>query len=124
MFERVLIELRDGAKRTHWIWFVFPQMRGLGHSAMAVRYGISGIAEGAAYLAHPILGPRLMQVAQIVLDLNDRTVEQIFPHPDNLKFHSSMTLFAVIAARGNVSEEVLDRYFDGRRDEATAKFLH
>ena len=124
VFNRVVAELRAGAKSTHWMWFVFPQMRALGHSAMAVRYGISGVAEAAAYLAHSLLGPRLAQCTQIILDLQGRTASQIFPHPDELKFHSSMTLFGTIAPKGSVSEHALASYFDGVRDEETAKLLH
>jgi len=120
VMDRVFAELRAGQKRSHWMWFVFPQIRGLGASEMAMRYAISGREEGRAYLDHPVLGPRLEECAGIVVGLEGRTIEEIFGYPDDLKFHSSMTLFAEAA---NPSEWVfgkaLMKYFGGKTDEAT-----
>src|SRR5246127_3960586 len=94
MMERVYAELRAGQKRSHWMWFVFPQIRGLGSSPMAMRYAISGMEEARAYLGHVVLGPRLRECSRIVVELQGRTVGEIFGYPDDLKFHSCMTLFA------------------------------
>ena len=124
VFDRVVAELRAGEKATHWMWFVFPQLRGLGHSAMAMRYGIAGTAEGTAYLAHPILGARLEEVTQLVLDVHEKRIEQVFPHPDDLKFYSCMTLFAGIAPAGSVFEQALGRFYGGVGDPATLARLH
>src|SRR5258707_13715651 len=93
-YDIVLAELRAGAKRSHWIWFVFPQLRGLGHSATAVRYGISSLDEARAYLAHPVLGSRLRECARLVARIDGRSTDDIFGWPANLKVRSSMTLFA------------------------------
>src|SRR5271163_4329683 len=97
VYERVCAELRAGRKQTHWMWFVFPQIRGLGSSSMAVRFGISSLAEAQAYLAHAVLGPRLRECAGIVCGVEGKSVGEIFGSPDDLKFHSSMTLFAKAA---------------------------
>src|SRR6476661_234910 len=94
VFDRVCEELRAGEKRTHWMWFVFPQLAGLGSSATAQRYAIASRAEAEAYLAHPILGPRLLALTRIVNALEGRSVHAIFGSPDDMKFHSAMTLFA------------------------------
>src|SRR5271170_6519896 len=100
VYGQVCAELRTGQKRTHWMWFVFPQIRGLGSSEMALRYAISGLEEARAYLEHPILGPRLRECAGIVVGVEGKKVEEIFGYPDDLKFHSSMTLFAKASAIG------------------------
>src|SRR5690242_19627288 len=94
IFEEACAELRKGCKESHWMWFVFPQLRGLGHSSMADRYAIASREEAAAYLAHPILGPRLRECTRLVNQVEGRSIEQIFGYPDDLKFRSSMTLFA------------------------------
>jgi len=94
VYERVLAELRGGRKVTHWMWFVFPQMKGLGHSAMAERYGIASQAEASAYLKHPVLGPRLGECTRLVNEIEGKSIDEIFGYPDDLKFRSSMTLFA------------------------------
>ena len=127
VYEQACAELRAGRKRSHWMWFVFPQIRGLGSSEMAVRYGISGQEEARAYLDHPVLGPRLLECAGIVVGLEGKTVGEIFGHPDDLKFHSSMTLFdraaALLGEAEDPSEGVfhkaLKKYFGGKTDEAT-----
>ena len=119
IYDTALAELRAGHKRTHWMWFIFPQIEGLGHSAMAQRYAIRSADEAAAYLAHPVLGPRLRACAAAVASHHDRGVDEIFGHPDNLKFHSSMTLFADIAPDEAIFQTCLDQFFDGRADPAT-----
>lgn len=114
-----LAELRAGAKRTHWMWFVFPQVEGLGTSPMAQRYALAGPDEARAYLAHPVLGPRLQDCTRAVLAVEGRTLHEIFGSPDDLKFRSSMTLFEIAAGPGSVFSEALDRYCGGERDAAT-----
>ncbi|WP_198117284.1 DUF1810 domain-containing protein [Massilia rhizosphaerae] len=123
IYDAALAELRAGHKRTHWMWFIFPQIEGLGHSAMAQRYAIRSADEAAAYLAHPVLGPRLRACAAAVASHHDRGVDEIFGHPDNLKFHSSMTLFADIAPDEAIFQTCLDQFFDGRPDPATLERL-
>ncbi|WP_250474004.1 DUF1810 domain-containing protein [Caballeronia sp. GAFFF1] len=112
-------ELSAGRKRTHWMWFVFPQIAGLGHSPMAQRYAIQSLAEAQAYLAHPVLGARLVELTRIVNGVEGRSVEDIFGYPDHMKFHSSMTLFARAAPDEPIFDETLRRHFDGQPDEAT-----
>jgi uncharacterized protein (DUF1810 family) len=119
VIEDVRAELSAGHKRTHWMWFVFPQIEGLGHSAMAQRYALSSRDEARAYLAHPVLGARLVELTRIVNGVQERSVEAIFGYPDDLKFHSSMTLFAHTADDPAVFDEALRRFFAGRADEAT-----
>jgi len=118
-----MAELRAGRKRTHWMWFVFPQLRGLGRSAMASAYGIASLDEARAYLAHPILGPRLRQCTQRVLDVDGRDAHALFGSPDDLKFCSCMRLFAHAAGGRSVFVAALDRFFDGRPDPATLRLL-
>jgi uncharacterized protein (DUF1810 family) len=113
-------ELRAGRKRSHWIWFIFPQLRGLGHSPTAQFYGIGSLDEARAYLRHPVLGPRLVRCTEHVLALTGRSPNAIFGSPDDLKFHSSMTLFALADDdAGNVFRKALERYFEGRDDDRT-----
>ncbi len=119
-------ELRDGRKRSHWIWFIFPQLRGLGRSPTAAHYGIASAEEARAYLAHPTLGPRLRECARLVTQIDGRTAEQIFGWPDWLKVRSSMTLFAEVAAdpaeRADF-QAVLDKFYDGLEDRMTLEML-
>ncbi len=118
-YERALAELRAGRKRSHWMWFVFPQLAGLGRSAMAQRYGISSLAEARAYLEHPVLGARLRECARALADLPGRpSATAVLGPVDAQKLQSSMTLFAA-ADPGGPFSEVLDRYFDGRVDPVT-----
>lgn len=119
VYERVLTELREGRKRSHWMWFVFPQIAGLGSSPMAQRYAIASRAEAAAYLAHPLLGPRLRECARLVTAAEGRSVHDIFGSPDDMKFRSSMTLFAEAAADDRDFPAALDKYFGGEPDAAT-----
>lgn len=122
VYGAVLEELRAGHKRSHWMWFVFPQIHGLGRSAMAQRYEISSLDEAQAYLAHPILGTRLRECSRIVAGISDRTVEEIFGYPDDMKFRSSMTLFAQ-ASPGEVFDECLRIHFGGHPDPLTLSRL-
>lgn len=121
--ERALAELRAGRKRTHWMWFVFPQLAGLGVSAMAQRYAIADLTEARAYLAHPVLGPRLEEGARALLGIKGRTAHEIFGSPDDLKLRSSMTLFAVANPQNEVFRDVIDRYCDGIPDARTLALL-
>lgn len=113
VIERVLAELRAGRKASHWMWFVFPQIQGLGHSPMAQRFAIASRAEAEAYLLHPVLGPRLRECARLVNEVAGRSIEEIFGYPDYLKFRSSMTLFAQASADNRVFLDALSKYFGG-----------
>lgn len=119
VYSTVLGELRTGRKRSHWMWFVFPQIEGLGSSDMARRYAIRSSDEAAAYLAHPVLGPRLRECARLVALHRDRDIGDIFDSPDDRKFQSSMTLFADVAPDEAVFHACLDQFFDGQPDPAT-----
>ena len=122
-YETALAELRRGAKRSHWMWFIFPQVAGLGSSGMAQRYAIQSRAEAAAYLAHPVLGPRLIACAQALLAHPDKSAGEIMGSPDDIKLRSSMTLFATISAPGSPMQAVLDAFYGGEADERTLAFL-
>jgi uncharacterized protein (DUF1810 family) len=123
VYGTVIAELRNGAKRSHWIWFVFPQLRGLGHSPTAQRFGISSLDEARAYLAHPVLGPRLRGCTRLVAAIEGRSVDQIFGWPDNLKVRSSMTLFARATDDNAEFRAVLDKFYNGDDDPATVERL-
>jgi uncharacterized protein (DUF1810 family) len=118
-YDQATAELRRGRKTSHWMWFVFPQITGLGQSPVSRMYAISGLAEAKAYLAHPVLGPRLVECAAILGGLSGRTAEQIFGGIDALKLRSSMTLFLRAAPDEPVFRQVLDQYFGGKPDPAT-----
>ena len=120
---RALAEIRGGRKRSHWMWFVFPQIAGLGRSATARRYAIASLDEARAYLAHPVLGPRLVECASALLDVPGRTAHEILGSPDDLKLRSCATLFARVAPAGSVFEQVLDRYYAGEPDPGTLDLL-
>jgi uncharacterized protein (DUF1810 family) len=119
VFEQVCSELRRGRKEGHWIWFIFPQLTGLGHSQMASRFGISSRDEAESYLRHSILGPRLRECTRLVTLVEGRSVDQIFGYPDNLKFRSSMTLFAHVTSEDEVFHRVVQKYFGGEFDNLT-----
>lgn len=119
LYDRVLDELRAGRKRTHWMWFVFPQIEGLGHSAMAQTYAIASRHEAAVYLRHPLLGGRLEECTALVNAIADKSAHDIFGSPDDVKFRSSMTLFAQVAKGHSLFHEAIEKYFGGRFDEAT-----
>jgi uncharacterized protein (DUF1810 family) len=123
VYRDVIAELRDGRKRSHWMWFVFPQLRGLGGSAMAARYGISSLEEADAYLRHPVLGPRLRECTQLVNGVQGRSIGEIFGSPDDLKLCSSITLFARATDDNEDFIALLDKFYDGRQDELTLQRL-
>jgi uncharacterized protein (DUF1810 family) len=123
VYDDVVRELRAGRKRSHWMWFVFPQIDGLAHSATAKHYAIVDLDEARAYLADDVLGPRLRECTQILADLQAGSIEQILGFPDNLKLRSSMTLFTQATDNGDVFEAVLNKYFDGEPDQRTLDLL-
>ncbi|WP_312797518.1 DUF1810 domain-containing protein [Tianweitania sp.] len=122
-YASALSELRGGRKLSHWMWFIFPQLRGLGRSPMAERYGIIGLAEAQAYLADSVLGSRLEECTAAVLCHPHLSVHKIFGSPDDLKFHSSMTLFSLAAGGGSVFREALEAFFSGKMDNGTLRLL-
>jgi uncharacterized protein (DUF1810 family) len=130
-YSQVLSELRAGRKRSHWMWYIFPQMKGLGHSETARFYGIASRQEAEAYLAHPVLGARLCECTALMNRIEGSTVEQILGYPDDLKFRSSMTLFAAVADQqtsadspsGHPFQAALDKFFDGKPDPSTLNLL-
>ena len=119
VYDRVCAELRRGLKSTHWMWFIFPQIEGLGHSPMAREFAIHSIEEAHAYLQHPLLGPRLLECTTLVNNITGRTIDQIFGYPDDLKFRSSMTLFAHAAPDNPVFAAAIQKYFQGKPDGLT-----
>ena len=123
VYATVLDELRAGKKSSHWIWFIFPQIAGLGHSEMAQKFSITSLDEAKAYLQHPTLGPRLRACTQLVLDVNGRSAEEIFGYPDHLKFRSCMTLFLTAATDNTIFNDALLKYFDGKPDQLTLDIL-
>jgi uncharacterized protein (DUF1810 family) len=122
-YETALAEIRRGRKRSHWMWYVFPQIAGLGHSEMSQRYAISGAAEARAYLAHPVLGARLIECVEAVLKVEKRSAHEVFGSPDDRKLRSCATLFANVTASGSVFERLLEKYFNGERDALTMEPL-
>ncbi|OBF35810.1 calpastatin [Mycobacterium sp. ACS1612] len=124
VYDTVVDELRNGAKLTHWIWFIFPQLRGLGRSGTAQHYGIGSLDEARAYLAHPVLGPRLRECTRLVAAIDGRSVDEIFGWPDNMKVRSSMTLFARATDDDTDFRAVLDKFYDGEDDPATLELLN
>jgi len=123
VYDQVCAELRAGQKESHWIWFIFPQLRGLGHSAMAEAFGIVSRQEAAAYLDHAVLGPRLRECTQLVNLVEGSSISEILGRPDELKFRSSMTLFANVASDDQVFKEALQKYFGGEPDPLTLERL-
>ncbi len=123
VYDRVLAELRNGQKRTHWIWYIFPQIDGLGHSATSKRYAIKSVDEARKYVNHPVLGSRLLECAEAVLSVEGRPVSEIFGYPDDLKLKSSMTLFARVTDADSVFVRVLEQCFQGERDSRTLQLL-
>jgi uncharacterized protein (DUF1810 family) len=122
-YRNVVEELRGGRKRSHWMWFVFPQLRGLGSSPMAARYGISSLDEASAYLRHDLLGPRLHECTRLVNQVQGRSIAEIFGSPDDLKLCSSMTLFARATDDNQDFVALLDRYYGGQQDQLTVARL-
>jgi uncharacterized protein (DUF1810 family) len=123
VYDDVVVELRGGRKRTHWMWFVFPQLAGLGSSPTAQRYAIASLDEARAYLAHPVLGPRLRECSALVLAATEPDAHRLFGSPDDLKFRSCMTLFARAAPQEPVFGECLERFFGGESDPRTVALL-
>lgn len=123
VYDAVTAELGAGRKTTHWMWFVFPQLRALGRSSTALRYGIAGRAEAVAYARHPVLGARLRECCELLLAIEGRTAHDIFGSPDELKLRSSMTLFAAVAPEEAVFGRVLARYCGGLPDQRTVELL-
>jgi uncharacterized protein (DUF1810 family) len=122
-YERALGELKSGRKRSHWIWYIFPQIDGLGFSSMSKRYAIKSIAEADAFLKHPVLGPRLVACCEAILAVERRSALEILGSPDDMKLKSCATLFACVTPPGSVFERVLERYFQGERDGKTLRLL-
>ena len=122
-YEQALAEIRSGRKRSHWMWYIFPQIDGLGFSSTSRRYSIKSVAEAEAYLSHPVLGPRLVECAEAALRVEGRSAFEIFGSPDEMKLRSCATLFACVAPAGSVFDRLIDKYFQGRRDGKTLHLL-
>lgn len=122
-YATALSEIKAGRKRSHWIWYIFPQIGGLGYSEMSKRYAIKDLPEAIAYLAHPVLGKRLIEIAAALLELKSISASGVMGSPDDLKLRSSMTLFAQVPGADPVFETVLKKYFKGEMDKATLKLL-
>lgn len=122
-YECALREIKNGEKRTHWIWYIFPQLKGLGHSRNSEFYGIDDIHEAKLYLEHPVLGSRLKEITQALLNLNTNDPFKVMGSPDDMKLKSCMTLFAQVSESDSVFHKVLDKFFNGERDEKTLDFL-
>jgi uncharacterized protein (DUF1810 family) len=123
IYERALLEIKSGYKRSHWMWFIFPQLDGLAFSSTAKHYAIKGIEEARAYLAHPVLGPRLRECAQAAVSCEGRSATEIFGSPDDLKLRSCATLFASISPPGSIFERLLEKYYGGEKDPKTLELL-
>src|SRR5262245_17212031 len=123
VYDRVLAELRQGEKRSHWMWFIFPQFTGLGSSFRSEKYAIKSIEEARAYLAHPILGVRLRECVELVNGIDDRPIDAVFGYPDTMKFQSSVTLFGAATGDNAVFNEALERHFAGVADAKTLALL-
>jgi uncharacterized protein (DUF1810 family) len=122
-YDRALSEIRRGRKQSHWMWYIFPQFDGLGFSSTSKHYAIKSLAEAEAYLAHPVLGRRLVECALAALGVEGRTAAEIFRSPDDMKLKSCATLFACVSPEGSAFHRLLDKYFLGRRDEKTLQLL-
>ena len=122
-YSHVLSELRVGEKMSHWMWFIFPQIRGLGRSPISIEYAISSRDEARAYLQHPLLGPRLKECTQLVLQVEGRSAFEIFNEPDDMKFRSCMTLFTQVSNDDDIFQRALDKYFNGQPDQLTLNRL-
>ena len=123
VYAQALSEIRSGQKRSHWMWYIFPQFDGLGFSSTSRRYSIKSVAEAEAYLAHPILGPRLLESVRATLGIEGRSALEVFGSPDDMKLRSSATLFASVSPPGSVFGQLLDRYFSGEPDDKTLRLL-
>jgi uncharacterized protein (DUF1810 family) len=123
-YEQALAEIRAGRKRSHWMWYIFPQFAGLGNSQTSLHYAIKSREEATAYLAHPILGPRLLECARALLGIGGRSALEIFGSPDDVKLRSSATLFASVSPDGSPFHQILDRYFEGNSDIRTIELMN
>ncbi|SHE75277.1 Uncharacterized protein, DUF1810 family [Microbulbifer donghaiensis] len=123
-YDAALAELSAGQKRSHWMWYIFPQFRGLGHSAMAQRYAIKDLEEARAYLDHPVLGPRLKDCCEQLLQVEGRSAHEIMGSPDDIKLRSSMTLFSVVEDGSSVFDRVLNKYYDGQPDSRSLEIIN
>jgi uncharacterized protein (DUF1810 family) len=123
IYEQALAEIKSGRKRSHWMWYIFPQFNGLGFSSTSRLYSIKSRAEAEAYLSHPVLGPRLVECVEAALAVEGRSAFDIFGTPDDLKLKSCATLFACVSPPGSVFERLLDKYFQGERDDKTLRLL-
>ena len=123
VYERALSEIRSGRKRSHWMWYIFPQYAGLGSSAMSMRFAIKSIDEAGAYLRHPVLGARLLECAEAAAGLEGRSATDVFGSPDDMKLKSCATLFARVAPAGSVFAQLLDKYFGGEHDAHTLRLI-
>jgi uncharacterized protein (DUF1810 family) len=122
-YEQAMSEIRSGRKRSHWMWYIFPQYDGLGFSSTARRYAIKSMAEAKAYLRHPLLGPRLLECAEAAIGVEAQCASEVFGSPDDMKLRSCATLFACVSPAGSVFERLLDKYFRGERDDKTLRLL-
>jgi len=123
VYQKVVSELKNGKKRTHWMWFIFPQIEGPGKSPVSQYYAIRNLEEAQKYLSHPVLGERLKECTRILLDLEGLAAEDIFGYPDNLKLKSSLTLFALVAGPDSIFERALKKFFSGKKDDLTLEIL-
>jgi uncharacterized protein (DUF1810 family) len=123
MYSLARLELRRGMKEGHWMWYIFPQFKGLGKSELSKEFAISSRGEAEAYLEHPVLGARLKECTDLVLKIHNRSIKEIFGYPDDLKFRSSMTLFAIISFEKNIFRDAIDRYYEGKLDQLTVEAL-
>ena len=122
-YGKALSEIRDGRKRSHWMWYIFPQFDGLGVSSTSIHYAIKSVGEAEAYLRHPVLGPRLLEIAQAAVEVEGRSALAVFGTPDDMKLQSCATLFASVSPAGSVFQRLLDRYFGGEPDDKTLGLL-
>lgn len=122
-YETALSEIRRGRKTSHWMWYIFPQLKGLGHSSTAQYYSIENLAEAEAFMAHPVLGAHLVEISRALLALETNNADLVFGYPDNLKLRSSMTLFAQVREANPVFGQVLDKFFEGKPDQRTLALL-
>jgi len=122
-YVQALSEIRSGRKRSHWMWYIFPQFDGLGSSSTSRRYSIKSVEEAEAYVRHPILGPRLLECARAAMGIEGRSALEVFGSPDDMKLRSSATLFASVSPAGSLFEQLLDRYFGGEPDDRTLRLL-
>jgi len=122
-FATALAEIQQGRKKTHWMWYLFPQIKGLGFSEISRYYAISNIEEAKAYLKHPVLAKNLLEISQAAANIEHKTALEVFGSPDDLKLHSSMTLFSIADPSQTIFQKVLDRYFDGKKDSKTMALI-